>query len=221
MTSRRERRKAARYRRVQLAVGAGLLAATLGTVVLVGTFGPGVQPEVVAEPDALSPAQGHAAEGLEAEIEHGHGGVSAEDAEASAAELEHSVYASSTKEELEDMRREARKKLVADAIAAGLPIDPAWLEDDATLTPGDELAWPVAHYFISDYFGTRGGEHMGLDLAAGAMEPIGAAAPGVVIVSQDNYFGYGSAVVVQHADGYQSVYGHMTYGSPTFTVREP
>lgn len=220
MRSRRSIRSAKKAQRAQILVGAGLLVATLGTVAMAGTIGQGPENVPIAAADTAppAPAETHVPETLTAEVEHGHGGVSAEDAAASAAELAHSTYAAATKDELEDLRREARKKLVEEAIAKGLPVDPKWLEDDATLTPGDELAWPLANYFISDYFGTRGGGHMGIDLAAGAMEPIGAAAPGVVVVSQDNYFGYGSAVVVQHADGYQSVYGHMTYGSRTVEV---
>jgi len=220
MRSRRSIRSAKKAQRAQILVGAGLLVATLGTVAMAGTIGQGPENVPIAAADTAPPAlaETHVPETLTAEVEHGHGGVSAEDAAASAAELAHSTYAAATKDELEDLRREARKKLVEEAIAKGLPVDPKWLEDDATLTPGDELAWPLANYFISDYFGTRGGGHMGIDLAAGAMEPIGAAAPGVVVVSQDNYFGYGSAVVVQHADGYQSVYGHMTYGSRTVEV---
>ena len=151
--------------------------------------------------------------------EHGHGGVSAEDSEASASELAHSVYAAASTDELEGMRSEALKKLVADALAKGLPVDPAWLDDEQySLGSLKALAWPIDNYFISDHFGTRGGNHMGIDLAAGAGEPIGAAAPGVVIASSDSYFGYGVAVVVQHVDGFQSVYGHMTYGSRTVDV---
>jgi murein DD-endopeptidase MepM/ murein hydrolase activator NlpD len=222
MMSRRSIRSAKRIKRAHMLMGAGLLVATLGTVAVAGTLGEGnrVTPVASAETLAEAPVQAsvRTAETLTAEVEHGHGGVSEDDVAASAAELAHSSYAAATKDELEDMRREARKKLVQDAIANGLPVDPKWLEDDASLSPGNMLAWPLAHYFISDYFGTRGGGHMGIDLAAGAMEPIGAAAPGVVIVSQDNYFGYGSAVVIQHADGYQSVYGHMTYGSRTVQV---
>ena len=118
--------------------------------------------------------------------EHGHGGVSAEDSEASASELAHSVYAAASTDELEGMRSEALKKLVADALAKGLPVDPAWLDDEQySLGSLKALAWPIDNYFISDHFGTRGGNHMGIDLAAGAGEPIGAAAPGVVIASSD------------------------------------
>src|SRR5690606_19593047 len=107
-------------------------------------------PIAAADTAPPAPAETHVPETLTAEVEHGHGGVSAEDAAASAAELAHSTYAAATKDELEDLRREARKKLVEEAIAKGLPVDPKWLEDDATLTPGDELAWPLANYFISD-----------------------------------------------------------------------
>ncbi|MGO3766858.1 MAG: M23 family metallopeptidase, partial [Microbacterium gubbeenense] len=171
---------------------------------------------VPSQPIAAAAGADLAAHGDE---EHGHGGVTEEDSQASASELAHSVYAAATADDLESIRSDAFKKLVADARAKGLPIDPKWLSDGTyNLGSLKELAWPIDNYFISDHFGTRGGNHMGIDLAAGAGEPIGAAAPGVVIASSDTYFGYGVAVVIQHVDGYQSVYGHMTYGSRTVAV---
>lgn len=200
----------------RIAVAAGVLAATCAVVAVSLVTTPLDDQDVPSQPIA---AAAGAELALDEGDEHGHGGVTAEDSEASASELAHSVYAAASADDLESIRSEAFKKLVADAREKGLPIDPKWLSDGTyNLGSLKELAWPIDNYYISDHFGTRGGHHMGIDLAAGAGEPIGAAAPGVVIASSDTYFGYGVAVVIQHVDGYQSVYGHMIYGSRTVEV---
>lgn len=57
--------------------------------------------------------------------------------------------------------------------------------------------------------------HTGIDIVSALDTPIGAAAPGVVILtgqSKDgngNYVGYGQYVVIQHADGYRTLYAHL------------
>lgn len=153
-----------------------------------------------------------------AHAEDTHAGVDDDDAAASIAELAHSTYAASTKEELEEIRREAREELIDQARAEGLPLGADTLPGEGSLGPVGQLAWPLGNYWISDHFGTRGGAHMGIDLAAGAGEPIGAAAPGVVVLSSEAHFGYGVAVIIQHVGGLQTVYGHMTHGSRTVHV---
>jgi murein DD-endopeptidase MepM/ murein hydrolase activator NlpD len=129
--------------------------------------------------------------------------------------LEASLYAATTPDEVKDIRREARRKLVRAAIAAGIPVDLSRFADDGTLDAAFDggLAWPLAGGSITDRFGARGGRHMGLDIAAAAGTPIGAAAPGVVILSSEAYYGYGVAVMILHVDGMVTLYGHLTYGS--------
>ncbi|WP_067694634.1 peptidoglycan DD-metalloendopeptidase family protein [Nocardia jejuensis] len=73
--------------------------------------------------------------------------------------------------------------------------------------------WPVApgSYEISDVFGSRGGSHKGVDLAAPAGTPIYAAMDGVVAESGPAS-GFGEWIVLDHNDnGAQvgTVYGHM------------
>lgn len=71
--------------------------------------------------------------------------------------------------------------------------------------------WPVVGP-ISDYFGTPRGAgtyHSGLDIVAPTGTPIGAAAPGqVVLVSAGG--GYGNYVVIRHDDGYETLYAHLS-----------
>jgi len=70
------------------------------------------------------------------------------------------------------------------------------------------LNWPIIGK-ITSYFGWRKlGFHYGLDIAGKTGDPIRAAAAGVV-----QYAGwkgnYGKAVIIEHQDGRQTLYGHM------------
>jgi murein DD-endopeptidase MepM/ murein hydrolase activator NlpD len=76
--------------------------------------------------------------------------------------------------------------------------------------PGQDL-WqlPVrARYTITSGFGARWGSlHPGTDLAVPPGTPVYAANAGTVIVCHHNG-GYGNNVMIEHADGVVSVYGH-------------
>lgn len=67
---------------------------------------------------------------------------------------------------------------------------------------------------ITTYFGYdewRGGTHYGIDIAADGGEPIYAAADGVAYVPEmgNGWFnGYGNTVVIEHENGYYTVYAH-------------
>jgi murein DD-endopeptidase MepM/ murein hydrolase activator NlpD len=88
------------------------------------------------------------------------------------------------------------------------------------LSTGFRLAWPVAHPYITQGFGPSAllieppyaqylHFHTGLDLADRQGTPIFAAAGGVVSVSGSNPGGYGNYVVIAHAQGYATLYGHL------------
>lgn len=77
------------------------------------------------------------------------------------------------------------------------------------LTGSGEFGWPVNGGYISDpYMSDR--NHKGLDIAAPGGTEIYAAADGKVIAAGWNSGGYGNVVQIAHADGYQTVYGHMS-----------
>lgn len=79
------------------------------------------------------------------------------------------------------------------------------------------IRWPLAHVaHVGDGFGSRGGEHQGVDLLDPALTPIFAAMAGVVRVSQESYGGYGVGISIDSVVNGQKVstlYGHMTRGS--------
>jgi len=68
--------------------------------------------------------------------------------------------------------------------------------------------WPVERGRLTSGFGPRGGAHHdGLDIAAPRGLPVVAAARGEVIYA-GRLRGYGNVVIVDHGDGYASVYAH-------------
>lgn len=71
-----------------------------------------------------------------------------------------------------------------------------------------QFAWPVATGRVSSPFGIRNGVmHDGVDIVAPAGTPVEAADDGVVIYC-GHMRGYGNVVILQHSQGYVTVYGH-------------
>jgi murein DD-endopeptidase MepM/ murein hydrolase activator NlpD len=77
------------------------------------------------------------------------------------------------------------------------------------------FVWP-AFGAITTKFGVPGsdwigGFHMGLDIGASAGSPIVAAAAGRVEAAEfDNAHGYGNYVLIDHGNGYETLYAHMS-----------
>lgn len=69
--------------------------------------------------------------------------------------------------------------------------------------------WPVNGGYISDVFGSNR-NHKGLDIAAPEGTDIYAAAEGKVIAAGWNTGGYGYFVMIDHGNGYATLYGHMS-----------
>lgn len=77
--------------------------------------------------------------------------------------------------------------------------------------------WPVpASSYLTSRFGTRVHpifgtvrEHTGIDIAAGYGATIVAAAGGTVTQAGDAGNGYGNYVIIDHGNGYATLYGHM------------
>ena len=72
-----------------------------------------------------------------------------------------------------------------------------------------QFSWPVNGGYISDPF-ISNRNHKGLDIAAPAGTEIYAAADGVVTVAGWNSGGYGYLVMIDHGNGYTTVYGHCS-----------
>lgn len=106
----------------------------------------------------------------------------------------------------------------------------AWIAEVGS-APASDLAWPVDGGRIWRGFGIHAGiavgprgrlrrtrrrqPHEGVDIGAAAGTAILAANDGLVVYSDNGMSGYGNAVLVVHADGNVTLYGHC---SATFVV---
>ncbi len=70
------------------------------------------------------------------------------------------------------------------------------------------FVWPAGNHYLSgnDYWSG----HLGIDVAAGEGAPIYAADSGVVVFSGWALGGYGNMVMIDHGNGYQTLYAHMS-----------
>lgn len=74
-------------------------------------------------------------------------------------------------------------------------------------SPLPSLDW---RQHVSDEFGSRGGDHRGIDIAVPYGTPIHAMKAGVVIVSSPWVNSWGEYVVINHGDGLTTLYAHMS-----------
>ncbi len=68
--------------------------------------------------------------------------------------------------------------------------------------------WPAANHYLSgnDYWSG----HLAIDIAAGEGTPIWAADSGVVVFAGGAYGGYGNMVMIDHGNGWQTLYAHLS-----------
>lgn len=91
-----------------------------------------------------------------------------------------------------------------------VPVQPSFGQPGSAVEDKGYCVWPTTVRTISQYFTWY---HNGLDIAAGrgnAMPPLLACNSGTVIRSGWDPFGLGLHVILDHGDGYQTVYGHMS-----------
>jgi LysM repeat protein len=75
------------------------------------------------------------------------------------------------------------------------------------------FVWPTNNHTVGGY--NYSAIHPGVDLRAGLGDPIYAVDGGVVVYAGWNDYGYGNLVVIDHGDGWQSVYGHLSQWNVT------
>ncbi|HEY9078166.1 MAG TPA: M23 family metallopeptidase [Anaerolineaceae bacterium] len=69
--------------------------------------------------------------------------------------------------------------------------------------------WPAPMKTISGYDYTPATNHWGIDIACRMNDPIYAADSGVVVYAGWNTWGYGNIVIIDHGNGWQSLYAHL------------
>jgi len=72
---------------------------------------------------------------------------------------------------------------------------------------GAKMQWPTNSYRMTQYFTLR---HYGVDIGNKTGQPIYAAADGVVEVAGWNRGGYGYYLIVNHGNGFKTLYGHAS-----------
>jgi murein DD-endopeptidase MepM/ murein hydrolase activator NlpD len=73
---------------------------------------------------------------------------------------------------------------------------------------GPQFIWPVKGPVTSWFGPRRGRSHDGIDITAPKGTPVLAAERGKVIYSDNGVQGYGNLIIIQHAGGFHTVYGH-------------
>lgn len=75
---------------------------------------------------------------------------------------------------------------------------------------GDGLfIWPANEHWLSGYDYSPGANHPAIDIAGDTGDPVYAADDGVVVYSGWSYSGYGNLIVIDHGNGWQSLYAHL------------
>ena len=107
---------------------------------------------------------------------------------------------------------EITKNPIMETIGIGtysaMPDNPATCFFGQPLTGSGQFGWPLDGGWVSDTF-ISDRNHKGLDIAAPEGTEIYAAAEGQVVSAGWNSGGYGNVVMIEHPDGYATVYGHM------------
>ena len=70
--------------------------------------------------------------------------------------------------------------------------------------------WPSAKNYLSGYDFSPATNHYGIDIDADLGEPMWASDSGVIVYAGWNNFRYGYIVVVDHGNGWQTLYAHMS-----------
>ena len=72
------------------------------------------------------------------------------------------------------------------------------------------FVWPTTANYLSGYDYSPAANHFGIDIAGNTGNPVFASDAGVVVYSGWSNFGYGYLVVLDHGNGWQSLYAHLS-----------
>jgi LysM repeat protein len=79
---------------------------------------------------------------------------------------------------------------------------------DSGYTGSTAFIWPSANHFLSGFDFTS--YHKGIDIAANTGDPVWASDSGTVVYAGWNDTGYGNMVMIDHNNGYATLYGHLS-----------
>lgn len=72
------------------------------------------------------------------------------------------------------------------------------------------FVWPANHHYLSGFDYTPSTNHLGIDVDGETGDPVYATDNGVVVYAGWNEYGYGNEVVINHGNGWQSRYAHLS-----------
>jgi hypothetical protein len=72
------------------------------------------------------------------------------------------------------------------------------------------FVWPANNHYLSGYDYSPSTNHFAIDVAGRLGDPIYAVDNGVVVYSGWNDWGYGNVVVIDHGNGWQTLYAHLS-----------
>ena len=72
------------------------------------------------------------------------------------------------------------------------------------------FVWPTSATYISGYEYTPELNHWGIDIGGDLGNPIYAADAGVIVYAGWNDWGYGNVIVIDHGNGWQTLYAHLS-----------
>jgi len=72
------------------------------------------------------------------------------------------------------------------------------------------FVWPANKHYLSGFDYTPSTNHWGIDIAGNLGEAVYATDAGVIVYAGWNDYGYGNMVMIDHGNGFQSLYGHMS-----------
>lgn len=72
------------------------------------------------------------------------------------------------------------------------------------------FVYPTNKHYLSGYDYSLKTNHLGIDLAGSAGEGVYAVDAGVIVYAGWNNYGYGNMIIVDHGNGWQSLYAHLS-----------
>ena len=72
------------------------------------------------------------------------------------------------------------------------------------------FVWPANKHYLSGFDYTPRVNHFGIDIAGNLGEGAYATDAGVVVYAGWNNYGYGNMIMIDHGDGFQSLYAHLS-----------
>ena len=70
--------------------------------------------------------------------------------------------------------------------------------------------WPANNHFLSGFDYNPSANHPGIDIDGEEGDPVYAADSGVIVYAGWNNWGYGNMIVINHGNGWQTLYAHLS-----------